>query len=118
MIRRPPRSTRTDTLFPYSTLFRSPLDQGGKDFLTKFINWTEEGVFAKDVWVSADGNTYRAADDDFDTGQLAFYYSGSCKVAKLATQIGKHFDWAATGNTCGPDARTGLPARGALAGES
>src|SRR3546814_19409326 len=26
MIRRPPRSTRTDTLFPYTTLFRS--DQG------------------------------------------------------------------------------------------
>src|SRR3546814_12436689 len=28
MIRRPPRSTRTDTLFPYTTLFRS--DQGAK----------------------------------------------------------------------------------------
>src|SRR3546814_1880559 len=33
MIRRPPRSTRTDTLFPYTTLFRSdhgdqPDDQG------------------------------------------------------------------------------------------
>src|SRR3546814_18931378 len=26
MIRRPPRSTRTDTLFPYTTLFRSQLD--------------------------------------------------------------------------------------------
>src|SRR3546814_10356960 len=26
MIRRPPRSTRTDTLFPYTTLFRSALD--------------------------------------------------------------------------------------------
>src|SRR3546814_17103161 len=25
MIRRPPRSTRTDTLFPYTTLVRSPL---------------------------------------------------------------------------------------------
>src|SRR3546814_10724187 len=25
MIRRPPRSTRTDTLFPYTTLFRSVL---------------------------------------------------------------------------------------------
>src|SRR3546814_5085434 len=25
MIRRPPRSTRTDTLFPYTTLFRSTL---------------------------------------------------------------------------------------------
>src|SRR3546814_9500910 len=34
MIRRPPRSTRTDTLFPYTTLFRSnqtcagPMEQG------------------------------------------------------------------------------------------
>src|SRR3546814_17690909 len=26
MLRRPPRSTRTDTLFPYTTLFRSPSD--------------------------------------------------------------------------------------------
>src|SRR3546814_8663956 len=25
MLRAPPRSTRTDTLFPYTTLFRSPL---------------------------------------------------------------------------------------------
>src|SRR3546814_3230130 len=30
MIRRPPRSTRTDTLFPYTTLFRSVI------FWTKF----------------------------------------------------------------------------------
>src|SRR3546814_2104825 len=28
MIRRPPRSTRTDTLFPYTTLFRSRLPRG------------------------------------------------------------------------------------------
>src|SRR3546814_20578778 len=28
MIRRPPRSTRTDTLFPYTTLFRSAAQQG------------------------------------------------------------------------------------------
>src|SRR3546814_8769325 len=28
MIRRPPRSTRTDTLFPYTTLFRSHSCQG------------------------------------------------------------------------------------------
>src|SRR3546814_10170848 len=27
MIRRPPRSTRTDTLFPYTTLFRSTHDR-------------------------------------------------------------------------------------------
>src|SRR3546814_3701811 len=29
MIRRPPRSTRTDTLFPYTTLFRSLILCGG-----------------------------------------------------------------------------------------
>src|SRR3546814_2308809 len=29
MIRRPPRSTRTDTLFPYTTLFRSDVDAEG-----------------------------------------------------------------------------------------
>src|SRR3546814_5040172 len=28
MLRRPPRSTRTDTLFPYTTLFRSRFDGG------------------------------------------------------------------------------------------
>src|SRR3546814_15070270 len=30
MRRRPPRSTRTDTLFPYTTLFRSPCPSFGK----------------------------------------------------------------------------------------
>src|SRR3546814_1310876 len=30
MIRRPPRSTRTDTLFPYTTLFRSGVSLGGE----------------------------------------------------------------------------------------
>src|SRR3546814_15443571 len=32
MLRRPPRSTRTDTLFPYTTLFRSPGFQVPKSF--------------------------------------------------------------------------------------
>src|SRR3546814_6502000 len=31
MIRRPPRSTRTDTLFPYTTLFRSSMGYGRTD---------------------------------------------------------------------------------------
>src|SRR3546814_1830300 len=41
MIRRPPRSTRTDTLFPYTTLFRSPgpdrLPPLMRDILTKSL---------------------------------------------------------------------------------
>src|SRR3546814_6749466 len=32
MIRRPPRSTRTDTLFPYTTLFRSAWTYSDPDF--------------------------------------------------------------------------------------
>src|SRR3546814_6488146 len=43
MIRRPPRSTRTDTLFPYTTLFRSvwidnPAGAIGNDFLFALIS--------------------------------------------------------------------------------
>src|SRR3546814_4944896 len=37
MIRRPPRSTRTDTLFPYTTLFRSQflVSSGSEDPMSK-----------------------------------------------------------------------------------
>src|SRR3546814_1978143 len=38
MIRRPPRSTRTDTLFPYTTLVRSAL------FVDRNVNLLEEGL--------------------------------------------------------------------------
>src|SRR3546814_3089324 len=34
MVRRPPGSTRTDTLFPYTTLFRS--DRAGRDHRAQF----------------------------------------------------------------------------------
>src|SRR3546814_8765441 len=33
MVRRPPRSTRTDTLFPYTTLFRSEVEEEGVECL-------------------------------------------------------------------------------------
>src|SRR3546814_12451234 len=37
MIRRPPRSTRTDTLFPYTTLFRSQRLSGNSDILCLIV---------------------------------------------------------------------------------
>src|SRR3546814_4633835 len=37
MIRRPPRSTRTDTLFPYTTLFRSPMSEPGSATMSILI---------------------------------------------------------------------------------
>src|SRR3546814_6014544 len=42
MIRRPPRSTLTDTLFPYTTLFRSKIQPKG----FKWITLRNESVFA------------------------------------------------------------------------
>src|SRR3546814_14597981 len=41
MIRRPPRSTRTDTLFPYTTLFRSWLRENGLE--CAHVNKVAEG---------------------------------------------------------------------------
>src|SRR3546814_7953956 len=37
MIRRPPRSTRTDTLFPYTTLFRSGRPGGGRPCYSRSV---------------------------------------------------------------------------------
>src|SRR3546814_20702204 len=37
MIRRPPRSTRTDTLFPYTTLFRSEVIKASTPGLRKIL---------------------------------------------------------------------------------
>src|SRR3546814_3270616 len=63
MIRRPPRSTRTDTLFPYTTLFRSesvkaiwkpqtntPIDAEKGATLMKLINTLEEDDDVQNVY--------------------------------------------------------------------
>src|SRR3546814_10506568 len=49
MIRRPPRSTRTDTLFPYTTLFRSKVDLGV--YYTKDRFEAEKEIFGR-VWLN------------------------------------------------------------------
>src|SRR3546814_10974896 len=51
MIRRPPRSTRTDTLFPYTTLFRSARFTGG---LLRSVNFA--GMTA---YIESDGMRLR-----------------------------------------------------------
>src|SRR3546814_8578482 len=50
MIRRPPRSTRTDTLFPYTTLFRSRYSPGSVIVM---------GLFVLDLWWSVNGWPHR-----------------------------------------------------------
>src|SRR3546814_14939379 len=62
MIRRPPRSTRTDTLFPYTTLFRSGsgggICQTGDDVFDRqgFVGYAasgDEGISSGPVAISA-----------------------------------------------------------------
>src|SRR3546814_3457327 len=45
MIRRPPRSTRTDTLFPYTTLFRSVSPDTGVKNIKDLVSTDAELVF-------------------------------------------------------------------------
>src|SRR3546814_13631988 len=54
MIRRPPRSTRTDTLFPYTTLFRSYLAGAdrGEVALPRVVGWRRDATtFPVELWV-------------------------------------------------------------------
>src|SRR3546814_9346597 len=44
MIRRPPRSTRTDTLFPYTTLFRSDFEASPFIVNDQFNDWLPRNV--------------------------------------------------------------------------
>src|SRR3546814_14320437 len=47
MIRRPPRSTRTDTLFPSTTLFRSPQERLVQSFAATGASLTARGSSEK-----------------------------------------------------------------------
>src|SRR3546814_9725546 len=64
MIRRPPRSTRTDTLFPYTTLFRSD-----------FSSHTDDGKLIV-VSVYSDTNPGGLYLYDRDTGKARFLMQG------------------------------------------
>src|SRR3546814_4428821 len=52
MIRRPPRSTRTDTLFPYTTLFRSVLGESGRGKAAKRGRSEQGGSRLQLHWVT------------------------------------------------------------------
>src|SRR3546814_12122443 len=84
MIRRPPRSTRTDTLFPYTTLFRSIENNATLEFSS-----ADDGTFTGDVSgsgtlvKSGSGTLILTGDQDYTgetfitEGTLALQGSGS-----------------------------------------
>src|SRR3546814_13126005 len=53
MRRRPPRSTRTDTLFPYTTLFRSGTGAARRARNFRFNWWGEKFVMPGDLEIGA-----------------------------------------------------------------
>src|SRR3546814_1234957 len=70
MLRRPPRSTRTDTLFPYTTLFRYSEQEGLKKFEHSILKIASE---VQSLDRSATVKEIRHLDESIDAlhGQLA-----------------------------------------------
>src|SRR3546814_9713072 len=62
MIRRPPRSTRTDTLVPYTTLFRSGIDGLGCDESGEVVGLLQSKLYAEwppEFFLEEDHETFR-----------------------------------------------------------
>src|SRR3546814_18010652 len=55
MNRRPPRSTRTDTLFPYTTLFRSPAEAGRLAHSIEVRQWLRSAAPAVHIDFAPEG---------------------------------------------------------------
>src|SRR3546814_16154660 len=103
MIRRPPRSTRTDTLFPYTTLFRSPVQFTNPNLTTVILSALSknglsptrleveitEGVFlAENAYTLAtlhqlEAIGVRIALDDFGTGYSSLGYLRKANFSKI-----------------------------------
>src|SRR3546814_16841022 len=87
MKRRPPRSTRTDTLFPYTTLFRS---WGVPEYDSRAL-WEKlvlDGFQAGLAWITIlrKREAFRAAFDNFDPEKVAVY--GEADRARLMADAG------------------------------
>src|SRR3546814_5638805 len=87
MIRRPPRSTRTDTLFPYTTLFRSvhALDRPLVEIVGARVGETEGAVVA-----ARDGQPGRVAAEMPFSGQIGAIARGAQDVADGDDAVVEH----------------------------
>src|SRR3546814_12306895 len=103
MIRRPPRSTRTDTLFPYTTLFRSK-GRGSErkaqtDLTQRSLGFTEAifHVLVPEVQLAAAGLTIGVIGGQID----ALRHLHGCTGAELPCERSEERPGAqACANTC------------------
>src|SRR3546814_4737387 len=103
MIRRPPRSTRTDTLFPYTTLFRSSRSQAEEPVVSAslgaepiLVNATRFRLANEVDWARLDRivgtiekKSVRALDDD-DLLALPVLYRGALSSLSVARRSEEH----------------------------
>src|SRR3546814_15378155 len=94
MIRRPPRSTRNDTLFPYTTLFRSEAVEKRRTFDEKMrVMFTGESIGAMVLDIDGGVPEGRIACQDFgcdrlEIGVRTFGLIGQCgKEDRKSTRL-------------------------------
>src|SRR3546814_5229180 len=83
MIRRPPRSTRTDTLVPYTTLFRSLVEYEGGGDETRSNPWLAElqqNMFVEINPVDANNNGVR-------DGEMVWVHSPEGSKVKVMAMV-------------------------------
>src|SRR3546814_3373970 len=91
MIRRPPRSTRTDTLFPYTTLFRSEVAK-----LRKKLSPLEDKKFTRTLamkMANVDWNKYRQRSEEHTSelqSLMRISYAVFCLKKKKNNRIARH----------------------------
>src|SRR3546814_3474715 len=94
MIRRPPRSTRTDTLFPYTTLFRSQ-----RNIVTRVLGvyeqveadlWPVDPVSGDRIVLCSDGLFNEVGDDQISAvlRRLDDPQDASAELVRLANEGG------------------------------
>src|SRR3546814_6528178 len=111
MIRRPPRSTRTDTLFPYTTLFRSPVIERGRGVLRALSRRRLFGV-------RQGAHLCRGGDRDSDGAALLRAYRGRQSAPRISGADpaggGRHGDDGVGGRSAEPLCRARIAESRAL----
>src|SRR3546814_5813866 len=109
MLRRPPRSTRTDTLFPYTTLFRSYTIYPGSDLRSGLLSGHQS--FGDNVTLKLDAlRTER--DELYYGGYTSFYYHFTPKtttnLVSPSIQWWMPNDWTLSAGGAGGEDETGI----------
>src|SRR3546814_2809214 len=84
MIRRPPRSTRTDTLFPYTTLFRSATSR-----LIDTVNQSKAALAAAEAGVGEAQATVAETQSNLARLQQVYKLSGGKVPSKTELDAGR-----------------------------